>query len=131
MRAVLTPGYWGCLRKTFFWIVGNAMFGLFPMLFMLIVYSLGEGKVGKDEIDHLIHDGLILFVSIAIMGSVMVDYALSDLKLKWPGILVVYIMPLGLVAIISIEYLLINLKIIPNLRFDLTSGNTKFVVGIS
>ncbi|SRR6266700_996561 len=119
------------LTKTFFWVIGNAVFGLIPLIFMLTVYELGEKKIGIDEINHLIHEGVILFVSIAIMGSVFVDYALSGFKLKGIGVFAIYIFPLCIVAIISIDYLLIHLGIISNNCFSLSSKTTKFVVGLS
>lgn len=109
------------------WFLGNVIFGLAPIILMFVVYGLSERKTGLEEIQRLIHDGVIIFVLIAIMGAVMVDYFLSGIKSSGRSIFTIYIFPLCVLAIASIDYLLTYLKIIDGTCFALGSLTTKII----
>jgi|GEM_PF-1609156 len=131
MAAKKALPYGNYLRKTFWWLMGNTVFGLAPLLFMCIVYLVAQQKAGNSEISHLIHEGVIPFVCVAIMGSVLVDFALSGFAMKGWGILAVYICPCCIMSILCIEYLLVTLKIIDDSCFNLDSLTTIIVIGLS
>jgi hypothetical protein len=118
------------LWKSLKWTVGNALFGLTPLLFMCLVYTLGIEKA-HHEIEHLILDGVIIFVSCAIMGAVLVDFALTDYALRSSGIFAIYMVPCFIVGIVCLNYLFINLKSVPVDRFSLSSPTTILVVLLS
>jgi hypothetical protein len=115
------------LWKSLKWTVGNAIFGLTPLLFMCLVYAIGMEKA-HHEIEHLILDGVIIFVSCAIMGAVLVDFALTDYALKSTGVFAIYLIPCFIVVYVCLNYLFINLKSVPVERFSLSSPVTVWVV---
>jgi len=128
--AVIQSRYTYHLWKSLKWTVGNAIFGLTPLLFMCLVYTIGLEKA-DHEIEHLILDGVIVFVSCAIMGAVLVDFALADYPLTSGGIFGVYMVPCFIVGIVCLNYLFINLKSVPVERFSLSSPVTIGVVLLS
>lgn len=123
--------YWLYLWKTAKWMIGNAIFGIFPLLFMCSVYYISEEKLGKEEINTLVYEGAILFVCIAIVGSVLVDFFLSGFRPNGFPRFAIYIFPLIILFIISINYFLIHIKIIDKSRFSLSSGTTIVTVILS
>ncbi|HVY73683.1 MAG TPA: hypothetical protein VG890_02575 [Puia sp.] len=120
--------YWLYLRRAFLWVVGNTIFGLAPLIFMAFVFMTSEGKVGSDEMTHLIHDGVVLFVCCAVMGAVLVEFALAGFVMKGSAIIAIYAVPFFILALISIDYLFIHLRIIDGTCFDLSSKTSKFVM---
>jgi hypothetical protein len=97
---------------------------------MCLVYSLGLEKA-DHEIEHLILDGVIVFVSCAIMGAVLVDFALADYPLTSMGAFMIYMAPCFIVGIVCLNYLFIHLKSVPVERFSLSSPVTIWVVLLS
>lgn len=123
--------YFNYLKKSFCWLLGNFAFGLGPLLLMGIVYIVSEHKYGFDDIMKLIHEGAILFVCCAMMGSVLVDFLLAGYRLRGSEVFATFIFPFALLAIVALEYLFIILKIINTDCFNIFSGNSIFVVGCS
>jgi hypothetical protein len=97
----------------------------------LVYFWYKSGHIGDDEMSHLIHDGVVLFVCCSIMGAVIVDFMLSDYLLKGAVIFAIYIFPLFLLGLISVDYLFIRLKIIDGSCFDPSSKTSIFVMGFS
>ncbi len=123
--------YWHYLRKTTLWLVGNIVFGLAPLLFMCGVYMIAQKNVGANEIQTFIHEGVVLFVLCAIMGSILLDYALGGYSFTAMQIFTIFIFPFGILGILCLNYLFIKLKVITDDRFDLSSYTTILVVGLS
>lgn len=123
--------YLDYLMKSIKWTVGNAIFGIFPLLFVWLLYGLSGGKTGHEELYRLIHDGVILFVCIAIMGAVVVEYLISGFPVSGFAVLRIYIFPLGVLGIVCIDFMLIQFKQIDNQCFDIDSLTTKIVVFLS
>lgn len=69
--------YYKYLKKTLIWIFGNFCFGIGPIIFLRFVISISQGKICTDTLNRLIHEGAILFVCCAMMGSVVVDFISS------------------------------------------------------
>ena len=113
------------------WFIGNIIFGLAPLLLIWVVYALSNGASGNDEMSHLIHDGVVLFVCISVMGAVVVEYMLSGFKSSGISIFGIYIFPLCILAIVSIDYMLIYLRIIDNTCFNIGSLTTKIIIFLS
>lgn len=120
--------YYYFFFKSTCWVLGNVAFGLLPLLFMYFVYWVSNYKVGKDEIQHLIHDGVILFVCLAIIGSVLVELILSGQKAKISMVILLLIIPIFVFILILTDYFLINLKIIDTSVFDISSLTSKIVI---
>lgn len=120
-------GYSKYFKKTLIWGIGNAVFGLAPLIFMCVILILTGHKIGHWEVDALIHEGLVPFVCCAIMGSVVVDFMLADLLFKPVQVFVVYVFPLFVLSIISIDFLLVTLGSISSQCFNLSSLTTIFV----
>src|SRR5258705_7739185 len=88
------------LRKTAWWLFGNLVFGLAPMIFMVIVFITAQQKIGSTEIHQFIHDGVVLFVFCAIMGSIMCDYAIGGYTFKSFQVFTIFIFPILVLAIL-------------------------------
>jgi len=100
--------YW---FKSFKWTFLNAAFGLFPLLLVGTVSWLTHGKEGNHQMDHLIYEGgIVLFVAIAIMGAIVVDYLLSGHKTSGVGVFAIYIFPALVAGFIALEFLLVCLQ---------------------
>lgn len=123
--------YWDYFWKTLFWVIGNLAFGLFPLIFMGAVYIISGGKIYGDAIQTMIYEGIILFVCIAIMGAVFIDYALSGILMNRFKTFSVYSIPAFVVFLVAINFFLIHLKIIDKTRFSLASSTTISVIVLS
>lgn len=99
--------YWW---KAFKWFSFNAGFGLFPLLLMGVVSWLTKGTEGDRQIDHLIYEGgIVLFVAIAIMGAVMIDYLQLGIKFSSSEIFAIFIFPACIAGFITLEFVLVCL----------------------
>src|SRR6476469_9252221 len=94
--------YW----KTTKWLLGNLIFGLFPILFMCAVYYCSERKIGLHEIEEQVYEGTILFVCLALVGSVVLDLFLSGLRFEGTYRFLIYFVPAFIVGVVSLNYLL-------------------------
>lgn len=119
------------LRKTLLWFFGNVVFGLAPLIFMCGVYVIGQQNVGRSEIDIFIHEGVVLFVLAAIMGSILLDYALGGYSFNAFQVFTIFFVPCGIIGILCLNYLFIKLKIITEERFDLSSYTSILVMSLS
>lgn len=117
--------------KALKWYIGNISFGLFPILLTLAFYAVSKKQEGLAELYHLIHDGVIIFVFIAVMGAVMVEYLISGFMTNGWEVFIIYIFPLLVLGLASLEYLLSFLKVIDGTCFALSSLTTKFICGYS
>jgi hypothetical protein len=126
-----TPAYWEYLWKTTKWFVGNFLFGIAPIVFMTCIYVISEFKFGNIQIDSLVHEGVILFVLCAIMGSIALDYALGGYSFKGWEIFHIFIVPLGILLLVCLNYLLICLTILDPTRFDIASYTSWICYAIS
>jgi hypothetical protein len=70
-----------CAIKTAWWWFGNLIFGLAPILLVMLITNLPlniqANHLSNDELGHLIKDGTINFFCMAIMGSITVDILLA------------------------------------------------------
>jgi hypothetical protein len=123
--------YWQYYRKSVSWVLGNAFFGLLPLLFMMFIQAVSEKKVGSEEIQHLIQDGVVLFVCCAIIGAVLVEFILSGQRLKISTVYGWTAIPFSIFLIILTDYFLINLKAIDHSCFHLDSLTSKVVIGLT
>lgn len=123
--------YWHYYWKAFKWYVGNLVFGLVPVLLLFIVSKLTDGETGSGEIDVLIHEGVIHFLSIALMGAVLIEALLSGEKSNGFEIFAIYMFPLLVLSFISLEYLLVFLNKMNNACFEVTSPYTIIVFLLS
>lgn len=124
-------GYWHYYWKAFKWFLGNLIFGLVPILILLLVEALSDGSTGADGIFLLMHEGVIHFLCIALMGAVMTESLLSGVSSRGTEIFAIYIFPIVILSFVSLEYLLVFLHTIKNKCFDPMSGNTIIVLFLS
>lgn len=117
-----TFDYW---KKAFKWFCLNAVFGLFPLIIMGTVSWLTKGEEGDHQIDHLIYEGgIVLFVAIAIMGAVAVDYLISGGEFTGASIFGLFIFPGIIAGFISLEFLLVCLHKLNKYALAITSKKT-------
>lgn len=119
--------YWKSLK----WFIGNLLFGLVPLLLMWLVEGLSHGNTGGDEINNILHEGVIHFLCIALMGAVMTEFLISGIKFGGFSVFAIYIFPLLVLSFVSLEYLLVYLKQTDNKCFDLRSTYTYVVFFLS
>jgi hypothetical protein len=111
--------------------LGNLVFGLVPVLLLLLVKYLTDDGTGSGEIDILIHEGVIHFLSIALMGAVLTEALLSGVKSNGLEIFSIYMFPLLVLSFVSLEYLLVFLNKMNNACFEVTSPYTIIVFLLS
>lgn len=119
--------YWKSLK----WFIGNLLFGSVPLLLMWVVEGLSHGNTGADEISSILHQGVVHFLCIALMGAVMTEFLISGIKFGGFSIFAIYIFPLLILSFVSLEYLLVYLNKIESKCFDLNSNYTYIVFILS
>src|SRR5215471_16488669 len=110
------------LTKAISWIIGNAAFGLFPMLFLSSVYYWSDKELGGKELDDFIYTGSVLFLCMALTGSVLTDFYLSGIRLNGFKRLITYVIPFNILYNVTINYFLVCFGYIDKERLSLTSG---------
>jgi hypothetical protein len=119
------------LRKSVFWLIGNALFGLLPLIFMKFIFLMSDKKAGGEEIKHLIEDGVIQFVCCAICGASLVDLALSGEKMKISKAYAWGIIPVVIVGLLLTNYILIILKVIDHTCFHIGSNTSLIIISLT
>lgn len=120
-----------CVLRSFIWYWGNLGFGIIPVIFMGIVYAMSKQKIGLADADKLIHEGAILFVCCANMGSVLLDFLQSGQKVGGKDAAIIYIAPIMVVGLLCLIYLFVTIKIVDSACFDVLSPTSVFVVAFS
>ena len=123
--------YWYYYWKALKWYLSNLIFGLVPVILLLVVQGLSNGKVGGEGVNTLMNEGVLHFLSIALMGSVVTDALLSGEKSKGFEIFAIYIFPVLVLSFVALEYLLVYLRVIENSCFDINSFYTIIVILLS
>jgi MFS-type transporter involved in bile tolerance (Atg22 family) len=116
------------IRKSAFWFVGNLAIGCCPLIFLSMVFMTSRGKMGYDDFDKQVHEGAILFVCVAMIGGIMLDFLQSEFRLRGRQIVIIVITPIMAISLLFLEYLFVILKIINSDCFNITSRSTIFVV---
>lgn len=120
------------LYKSLKWFFFNSVFGLFPLILMGTVSKLTAGQEGQTTVDHLIYEGgVILFVIIAIMGAVAVDYLLAGFKFSSKEIFFYFIFPSILAGFISLEFLLVCMQKLDKFALALHGRKTMTLILLS
>lgn len=66
------------LLDTLYWIIGNAIFSIFPLLIIYYMKSLGATSSNlNQELYSLLKGGIIIFFSCSLMGSISIDLIIS------------------------------------------------------
>jgi hypothetical protein len=111
-----------------YWYFGNLLFGCAPVIFLGLVYLTSQGKLGFDDMQRQIHEGAVLFVCVAMIGSVMVDFLQSGIKINGKQIIFIILAPIFLIEALFLQYLFVVLKIITIDCLNVTSGISVFVL---
>lgn len=125
------PSYFAYLWKSTKWIVLNGIFATLPILLMCAIYMISEQKLGNEEIENLIYEGTVLFVCIAMVGAVLVDYILSGFRPMGFARAIIYLFPLIVLFLVTANYLLIHYKVVDVSRFMLNSRTSLIVISTS
>lgn len=121
--------YWKRATK---WFCLNTAFGLFPLIIVIVVNNLTDGREGGNQIDHLIYEGgIVLFVSIAIMGAVACDYLLAGGTFTASDIFVIFIFPIMIAGFITLEFLLVCLHKLNKYALAVTGKKTIILLTIT
>lgn len=88
--------------KSVYWLITGSFYGLLP-LGIIFILKLVDTSI-PYSIDNIVNEGILIFFSVAISASVMVDYIFVPKKLpKWIEF-ILYGFPWALVFISSIVY---------------------------
>lgn len=120
--------YWAYIRKSTIWYFANLGIGCAPLIFLGMVFMTSRGKMGFNDMDKQVHEGAILFVCVAMIGGIMLDFLQSEFKMRGRQIVVIVITPIMAISLLFLEYLFVILKIINTDCFNITSRSTIFVV---
>jgi hypothetical protein len=114
--------------KSLKWLAGNVFWGLIPLWFLLFINTVSGGKAATEEINHIVaHDGVILFVCTAIMGTVLVEYVLTGYKVRIWKAYRVAIIPCFISLLLLTNYSLILAHIITYDCFSINSWTSRIV----
>lgn len=120
------------IRNSLIWLAGVSLFGFAPLLFLHLINIMSEEDICAKEIDHLIQGGVILFVSCAITGSVVIDFIISKFKVRgWFAIFAIYVSPFCMLTYLFLKYLLIYVQYGDQHDFGPGSFTTMITVGFS
>lgn len=77
------PSLFTIIRKVHLWWLGNVAFGAAPLLAVYLINAFGinekSSKATKEDIDHILNDGAINFLCLALIGAICVDiYSVKD-----------------------------------------------------
>jgi len=120
--------YWQYIKKSTLWYFGNLVIGCAPLIFLAMVFMTSRGKMGYDDMDKQVHEGAILFVCVAMIGGILIDFLQSPMKMSGRQIVVIVITPIMAISLLFLEYLFVVLKIIEADCFNITSKSTIFIV---
>lgn len=98
---------------------------------MWVISLLSDNKVGSTEVEHQIHEGGVLFVFLALVGAVALDYYLTGIRFNGIARFSTNLTPIFILCVIFVNYLLIKLKIIDQARFSLNSYTSYIVCTVS
>ena len=121
----------GYILKSVYWYFGNLLFGCAPIIFLAMVYLASEGKLGFDDMQKLIHEGAILFVCVAMIGSVLVDFLQSEIKISGKQIIIIVLAPISSIGFLFLQYLFVVLKIINADCLNVTSETSVSILCFS
>lgn len=92
--------------KTTFWIVGNTLFGCWPLIIMWCLEHGDASQQATTEVKHLFNDGLVLFLACSMMGAIVIDILNDGISLKGSMYFALTIFPFFIVGILLIKYIL-------------------------
>lgn len=101
--------------------------GLLPLIFMWGVASFGNEPT-RQEMNHLIAEGLFLFVCCAVMGAVLIDMIVSKIKLTKIAVFALIVAPIGAYVLMLIIYLLNVVRVVKYNYFGFHSKLTMFML---
>lgn len=95
---------------------------------MWFVEFVSGGKVGSDEVRHLLKDGVHLFVCCAILGAIIIEFILSRHEMRTSTMFLLSIVPIFIFGLILVDYILINVKAINEDSFELHTWTSQIVI---
>jgi len=119
------------IGRTISWNFGNWIFGLAPLLLMIVIKKIASNPRAATEVHHLINDGLPLFVACALMGSIVVDFWNSPEKLDGFTNMFAIVLPCAIFGLLLLVYLLIIAKFLPEDYFSHKSWIYWLEIGFS
>jgi len=117
--------------KTVIWIIGNALFGLAPYLFMKLINFIAVNPNSTHDIQHFINDGSVLFVCSALMGSVVIDTLIDKHQYDNLVTFALIMSPFAVLFLLLTVYLLVVFKAVNDHYFSSNSWLYYFTIGFS
>jgi hypothetical protein len=98
------------LIKALIWCCLNILFGLLPILLLLMLGSMAVGKEEVEEVKHKLEQAnkecVVMFFFCAIMGAALVDFVLSKVRPRTNLIaFCINVSPLGMLMLVVILYI--------------------------
>ncbi|MEO5681469.1 MAG: hypothetical protein ABIQ88_02445 [Chitinophagaceae bacterium] len=93
--------------KSVIWFVTTAVYGMAPILLLLIVNYLAPDVGQEDRIKHLLKDLFVLFLSSAMIAEIGVEAFLSKIRFSKYAYLVFFVSSALILGIVCIAYTVI------------------------
>jgi len=120
------------IYKTVRWAATNYIAGFAPMLMMIIMKSVRQSPEIERELFHLANDGLPLFVSCAIMASVVFDTTDEAERINnWFTRFFFTKLPYVVFAFLLLVYILVIVGWLPEHYFGYQSWVYIFILSLS
>jgi hypothetical protein len=107
--------------KALIWFVGNAVFGLMPLLIMEFLASIAPKSGAVSEIAVLMKSGIVLFVACTMMGSVVIDILNDGIDLRGFSYFALTVSPFMVLFLQIIAYILVVCKVLAENQFKTDS----------
>lgn len=98
-----------CLLKTGKWLIGNLLFGAYPFITLYIIISTLNTHNDYKNIEGMMFENIGPIISIGMVGSIVIDYMLSDRKRSGDRTFLFVLLPVFLIIPMSSYYILFKL----------------------
>ncbi len=118
------------IKKSIVWLAGSVLFGFAPLLFLYLINWMSEENLCAREIEYLLSGGYVLFVFVALTGTVVFDLLKSNFRVSgWAAAFAIYISPFCVLTYVFLKYLLKYVQYADQAEFGIGSTTIRLSVG--
>ena len=117
--------------KSLKWCIGNALFAFFLIILLQVANWMSVDNTFNIKIHDMVQDGVIEFVCCAIVGAVMVEFWVAGFSYTTNEILLIFVTPIVMHALLALEYILMLLHVAAKESFTTNSWTCKIVITFS
>ncbi|HLA53451.1 MAG TPA: hypothetical protein VK618_09115 [Flavitalea sp.] len=118
------------LKKSIVWLAGSTLFGFAPLIFLYLINWMSEENLCAREIDYLLSGGFVVFVFVALTGTVVFDLLKARFRVSgWTATFAIYISPFCVLTYVFLKYMLKYVQYADQAEFGLGSTTARLSVG--